>query len=617
MKFTDYDHRYVRNRRKYTSVTTLIGMYKNKYDKKYWSNYKSYQKILGDNDFKALKRLYADNEGISDLRRFDYTDYNFFKFIDKTIPIDKALLNTLKKEVLDNWKHENEKSKVKGTKYHEFKENEAIESGFKINNFNNKKYETKTSINKKKSDKGVIITPTTENLYTLEDGFYPEMLIWNDKFRISGQADMVFIDTIDGVRYISIDDFKGLSLDTPIPTINGWKNIEDITTGDIIFDGNGYPTLVENVSEIHYNPCYKITFDNNSTLTCDHEHKWSISKRISTQNRENIEMTSEDIFNYYQNNNKKLAIEIHSMKTENAILPIDPYVLGLWLADGNRNYGTITCINNDIWDEVKRRGYNVSENHNESNDRSESRTVFSIYTELKQLNLLKNKHIPNLYFRSSFNQRLDLLRGYMDGDGYYNKSRNRYTMSTTSKQQAEDIQSLVCSLGYKCTIIPYKASGFNKTNISAYQLSFRMDKNPFLCRNKDIDMNYNNKNNFNYIKKIEKVDTVPTKCLAVSSESHTYLAGKSLIVTHNTNKKINTSNIFNKMKYPVGYLDDCEYNHYWLQVSFYAWMLEQFGFKVKDLGFTHINTPYKFDMARDEVNAILIDFNKDAYYDFL
>ena len=161
------------------------------------------------------------------------------------------------------------------------------------------------------------------------------------------------------------------------------------------------------------------------------------------------------------------------------------YILGLWLADGNRTCGSITCTNNDIWEEIKNRGYELSNNHNDDT-KACSRTIYNIYPFLKELNLLSNKHIPDIYLRSSYEDRLDLLRGYMDGDGHYNRKRNRYVMQTTSFKQAEDVQTLVCSLGYKCSIIKYKAKGFGK-NVNAYSVSFRMKENPFIIRNKEVE----------------------------------------------------------------------------------------------------------------------------------
>jgi hypothetical protein len=40
------------------------------------------------------------------------------------------------------------------------------------------------------------------------------------------------------------------------------------------------------------------------------------------------------------------------------------------------------------------------------------------------------------------------------------------------------------------------------------------------------------------IKSVEEVEIVPTQCIVVDSPTHTYLAGYSMIPTHNSNKEI-------------------------------------------------------------------------------
>lgn len=61
-----------------------------------------------------------------------------------------------------------------------------------------------------------------------------------------------------------------------------------------------------------------------------------------------------------------------------------------------------------------------------------------------------------------------------------------------------------------------------------------------------------------------------------------------LINDWKSNIKIDMDNKYDKMKYPVGHLDSCSYNHYALQLSLYAWILEQWGYKQKLLKFTHV-----------------------------
>lgn len=203
MIFKEDKHVYERNSTNYTSVTTLIGKYKQGFDQNYWTKYKSYQKLLGDDKFKQIKYEYHPN-----YRTFDYTDFNFFKFIDKKVQVNKGSLKQEIKELKEYYKNESLAGSKKGTEYHDFKEAQAIENKFIYHPLTNKKIETKLSVNKIIKNNKKIVTSITEDLFTLEDGYYPEMLLWNDIYKISGQADKVFIETIDDKRYVTIDDWK-------------------------------------------------------------------------------------------------------------------------------------------------------------------------------------------------------------------------------------------------------------------------------------------------------------------------------------------------------------------------------------------------------------------------
>lgn len=80
-----------------------------------------------------------------------------------------------------------------------------------------------------------------------------------------------------------------------------------------------------------------------------------------------------------------------------------------------------------------------------------------------------------------------------------------------------------------------------------------------------------------------------------------------------SNKKIDTSNRFQMMKYPINYIEDCNYNHYRLQLSLYAWILINLGYKLQGLGIDHHNQPYNFDYLKKEVELIILDWKIDQY----
>lgn len=612
LNFNEELHQYTNDKGDvYVSCTQLIEHYTPKFDKEFWLYYKVLQEKAGFSNDEEGKKLFS---------KWLTRGYGF-SFKHKSIEAlqeiaEKIGVNIVNVDYKDReWKKENKKSTDKGTKFHNLQEKNALTEGKGI-------LSNGISLVYRSYNGGLENTSFGENGV---EGI-PELRLYNHEYKLAGTAD-------DPVFYpkkiVEINDFKGLSLDTDIPTKLGWKKMKDINVGDEIFDGKGNITKVKDVSQIHYNPCYKLTFDCGEEIIADHEHRWVVFTGLGNRkNKENV-FTTEEIFNYSNTKKTPVRIKNNSIELEETDLPIDPYVLGLWLADGNRTVGTITCVNNNIWEEIHKRGYKTSVNHNRNFDKAESRTIFGIKIELEKLNLIKNKHIPLKYLRSSYKQRLDLLRGFCDGDGYFNRVRNRVAITTTKEWQRDAIIELVSSLGWKVVSFPYKTKGFGKENIQAYSVCFTPSENPFLCRNKDFEEVMKNKRMFNseykYIKKIEKIDTVPTKCLAVESEEHTYMVTKHYIVTHNTNKKIITENKWEKMLYPLNKYDNCNYVHYNIQLSLYGWMLEQFGYKVRNLQITHYlfneqeepiaSKVYKFDYLKKDVEKLLNHYVNNKGHD--
>lgn len=83
--------------------------------------------------------------------------------------------------------------------------------------------------------------------------------------------------------------------------------------------------------------------------------------------------------------------------------------------------------------------------------------------ELKGLDLIKNKHIPDIYMRASYQQRMELLAGILDTDGScdadrakrkgLNKTNRRFEYSSKSKTLAYQVQQLAWSLGLRCKTV--------------------------------------------------------------------------------------------------------------------------------------------------------------------
>ena len=111
-------------------------------------------------------------------------------------------------------------------------------------------------------------------------------------------------------------------------------------------------------------------------------------------------------------------------------LPIAPYTLGAWLGDGHSRSARMTCADQEIVDAIRDDGYAVTKHSGRltygvsepgtGSSWHQARTGFT--ARLRQAGVLGDKHIPELYLRSSVEHRRALLAGLLDTDGYCSPS---------------------------------------------------------------------------------------------------------------------------------------------------------------------------------------------------
>lgn len=349
----------------------------------------------------------------------------------------------------------------------------------------------------------------------------PKADIWG-RFKI----DYVKVNMHADVPIADIRDWKGLPLDTLISTASGFVPMGEIRVGDMVHasDGHAYPVLVK--SPIKTKSCFRVTFDDKTSVVCDDEHLWLT--------------TDGDVVSV-----KDLLPGVDKIPVANPVemaprdLPIDPYVLGLWLADGKHTSSEISKPDQEIWNEIVRRGYELGSDT--GTDTCPTRTVKGIRGSLVSMDLFRNKHVPPDYLLGSIAQRVDLLRGLMDGDGHANPSRQQVGLTTINKQLSDDVKVLIESLGCRVNQAKVKYAGFNVTGI-AYPLYWRPRHfNPFLLSrkaNQVLDVwGANGRTWYRRIESVIESLDQPTQCIAVGSPDNTYLCTSSRIVTHNTGKQ--------------------------------------------------------------------------------
>ena len=368
---------------------------------------------------------------------------------------------------------------------------------------------------------------------------------------------------------------KALKPDELVLSENGWVKIKDLSVGDKVYGSNGKLCNVINKTELQKNlEMYKITLRDGREIEACKDHLWKVwskdkSRHSKLESDKFVNLTTLELFNsyYYKRIDSKLkkstgkisyvkepkyAIPLNlPIEYGDANLPIDPYFLGLWLGDGSSHRVSITTADKEIEDYV----YKIAQEYSHKvtvikkpNNKAvelhitEGRKYYQkqvLREKFKGLNLLKNKHIPEVYLRSSEEQRLQLLRGLMDSDG--TASGSDVSFSNSNKILIDNVEELARSLGMYVRVksrIPNYNGKYGKTS---YTVSIKTNKKIFnLGRKNESHLNSQPTGNFgkgrltkSYITNIEKSSISDGYCIAVDSYDNTYIT-KNYIVTHNS-----------------------------------------------------------------------------------
>lgn len=344
---------------------------------------------------------------------------------------------------------------------------------------------------------------------------------------------------------------------TIIPTPEGYKKLGAIKVGDYVFDRYGKPTRVLGVYPQGQKQIYKITFQDGTIAECADEHLWSYDNGhggLTTHTTEEIikiGWQSKDNRGHYR----------YKIKIPNLINPVEyitkeykihPYVIGCFLGDGccTEKYLTMSSADKEVIDEIcsltgfqsyRRSQYNYSWDFYNNGNKIKTQNFFQEYSK-EMIGYSYEKVIPEEYLFGDVEQRLELLRGLMDTDGYIGNGRNSPKFSTTSPGLRDSFLNLVRSLGFYATVsvCPQKDNHREK-----YEISFFTGKNNVhqivkLSRKKKIALTFitEQKQHINHkyksIYNIEKTDKfTEMTCIYVDNQEHLYLTN-DYIVTHNT-----------------------------------------------------------------------------------
>lgn len=269
---------------------------------------------------------------------------------------------------------------------------------------------------------------------------------------------------------------------TPILMYDGTiKKVEDVQVGDLVMGDDSTPRRVLHVHQL-IDRVYEVRPIKGNSYFVNSKHILSLKnsyrqgmphKDRPTKRRKNPpfchRMGDTNIFNIsvedWFKQSKYFRTKMKGWRTgvdwNEQSVSIDPYVLGLWLGDGGK--AQLTNVDPEvirIWMAYGRKiGVTCKTrdavHHNFLVTEGERLNRFA--TLLRQYNLLNNKHIPHNYKVNSRKNRLAILAGILDADGYY--SHGNYKILQKSEVLARDILFLARSLGFAA----YMSKGCKKS----------------------------------------------------------------------------------------------------------------------------------------------------------
>lgn len=343
----------------------------------------------------------------------------------------------------------------------------------------------------------------------------------------------------------------------PVFTTNGWKNHDNLQIGDIVFTKCGKQTKIVAVVDDGDPIDLLVTFTNGEQIKAHRNHEWLVyDRRYSNKKSYKGKVYSpwriletnkflNSTLHYEEKSGSKIKTRhrfgvpnVSALEFDAKELPIDPYFLGAWLGDGDSDCPRICYAvkNGAVIDKCMKCGYDLGYHHIHKTTGIHYQYFKNMISKIRELNLINNKHIPEIYKFSSIEQRLELIAGLIDTDGSVDKN-GRVSFSNCNKKLIDDYVELAYSLGFRpyiqsITPAHESSSGITGTK-TVYVVGFNPTmKIPTVLPQKQVTRLI--KQRMIYIDKVEVCDPVPGKCIRVDSPDGVYLVGKSLIPTHNS-----------------------------------------------------------------------------------
>lgn len=328
---------------------------------------------------------------------------------------------------------------------------------------------------------------------------------------------------------------------TPVLTPSGWTTHGELRVGDEVYAPDGTATRVKHVTEKGM-ATLAVTFSDGEVIRVNPGHRWTVRDRRSHRA---VVMETGDILTAGLTSGKIgngsprlrwLVPFAAPVAGRHVDLPVDPYLLGLWLGDGTTSASRITQSAADAAHsiaELERRGHTIGARCVHATTGCVSFQILGT----KVNRIAAGKRIPDVYYTADEVQRRDLLRGLVDSDGHVGAS-GKVRFSNANRGLIDDAVRLVATLGYRVSVNhcppPAPTGRAIEQKVDVWQVAWTpTDGEPqgLLPRRAG---RHRAMRRDRAIVSIEPCAPEPGHCIMVEHPSSLYLVGDRLVPTHNT-----------------------------------------------------------------------------------
>lgn len=233
------------------------------------------------------------------------------------------------------------------------------------------------------------------------------------------------------------------------------KPVEEIKVGDVIMGDDGSPRNVLSTCKGR-EPLYKVKQHKGMDYVVNESHILSLRASYSKMGLscgEVVDINIKDYLDTHKTKKHQLKGYVGDLTELGRGLKVEsPRMLGIWLADGSTTTPVITVASKDkelkgyIGSWCKSKGFSMSSPKEKGNCRNYYISG-GMMGWLRELGVLGDKHIPKPYLQADYKDRLELLSGILDCDGY--SVGYCYEITLKTGKLPWDVVKLARSLGFR------------------------------------------------------------------------------------------------------------------------------------------------------------------------